>query len=309
MNEEQNKFSLLAKILNGGIAGIAGVSALFPIDLAKTRLQSQRRGPAVQSRYTGLLDCLVKTAKAEGFWGLYRGVGINLLLVTPEKALKLASNDLFRHLLTTKDGKLPVSREMLAGAGAGVIQVFVTTPMELLKVRLQNSGGQLTEDKLRTSNPVPQTLTTRTLFRELTYSRGVRGLYQGYSATLLRNVTFSILYFPLFAHLSKLGPRRSPGSSQAVFWWSFLCGCTAGAVSAVAVTPADVVKTRLQLQADQQRYGGIVDAFKQILRLEGGAALMVGALPRVLVIAPLFGMAQMVYFLGIGERILGIQQE
>ena len=49
--------------------------------------------------------------------------------------------------------------------------MFVTTPMELLKVRLQNSGGQLTEDKLRTSNPVPQTLTTRTLFRELTYSR------------------------------------------------------------------------------------------------------------------------------------------
>ena len=52
-----------------------------------------------------------------------------------------------------------------------------------------------------------------------------------------------------------------------------------------------------------------MDVFKQILRVEGGAALMAGAVPRVLVIAPLFGMAQMVYFLGIGECILGIEQE
>ena len=51
-----------------------------------------------------------------------------------------------------------------------ILQVLVTTPMELLKVRLQNSGGQLTEGKPRTSHAIPA-LTTRTLFRELTYSR------------------------------------------------------------------------------------------------------------------------------------------
>ena len=59
----------------------------------------------------------------KGFWGLYRGVGINLLLVTPEKAVKLASNDLFRQLLITQDGKLPVSHEMMAGAATGFVQV------------------------------------------------------------------------------------------------------------------------------------------------------------------------------------------
>lgn len=40
-------FSLPAKLINGGIAGIVGVTCVFPIDLAKTRLQNQRHGQQV----------------------------------------------------------------------------------------------------------------------------------------------------------------------------------------------------------------------------------------------------------------------
>lgn len=40
-------FSLPAKLINGGIAGIVGVTCVFPIDLAKTRLQNQRQGQMV----------------------------------------------------------------------------------------------------------------------------------------------------------------------------------------------------------------------------------------------------------------------
>lgn len=36
--------SLPAKLINGGIAGIVGVTCVFPIDLAKTRLQNQQNG-------------------------------------------------------------------------------------------------------------------------------------------------------------------------------------------------------------------------------------------------------------------------
>ena len=35
-------FSILPKIINGGIAGIIGVTCVFPLDLVKTRLQNQR---------------------------------------------------------------------------------------------------------------------------------------------------------------------------------------------------------------------------------------------------------------------------
>lgn len=39
--------SLLPKVINGGIAGIVGVSCVFPIDLVKTRLQNQQEGARV----------------------------------------------------------------------------------------------------------------------------------------------------------------------------------------------------------------------------------------------------------------------
>lgn len=97
------------------------------------------------------------------------GAAVNLALVTPEKAIKLAANDLFRHHLA-KDGYvlllrklsdlymphpltvvykkhllcyrkgLSVFKEMLAGCGAGMCQVIITTPMEMLKIQLQDAG-------------------------------------------------------------------------------------------------------------------------------------------------------------------------
>lgn len=36
--------------------------------------------------------------------------------------------------------KLTLLREMLAGCGAGTCQVIVTTPMEMLKIQLQDAG-------------------------------------------------------------------------------------------------------------------------------------------------------------------------
>nr|KAF6370549.1 solute carrier family 25 member 18 [Myotis myotis] len=87
--------SVTAKLINGGVAGLLGVTCVFPIDLAKTRLQNQHG----KDIYKGMIDCLMKTARVEGFLGMYRGAAVNLTLVTPEKAIKLAANDFFRQLL------------------------------------------------------------------------------------------------------------------------------------------------------------------------------------------------------------------
>ncbi|KAF2357453.1 Mitochondrial substrate/solute carrier [Trinorchestia longiramus] len=97
-------YRLLPKILNGGIAGIVGVTCVFPLDLVKTRLQNQSIGPNGERMYTSMFDCFRKTFRSEGYLGMYRGSGVNILLITPEKAIKLTANDFFRHHLTTKDG-------------------------------------------------------------------------------------------------------------------------------------------------------------------------------------------------------------
>ena len=40
---------------------------------------------------------------------MYRGSGVNILLIAPAKAIKLAANDYFRHKLNRPDGTLPVT--------------------------------------------------------------------------------------------------------------------------------------------------------------------------------------------------------
>lgn len=52
-----------------------------------------------------------------------------------------------------------------------------------------------------------------------------------------RDIPFSIIYFPLFANLNQLGVSELTG--KAPFTHSFLAGCAAGSVAAVAVTPLD----------------------------------------------------------------------
>uniref|UniRef100_A0A674MEB9 Mitochondrial glutamate carrier 1 n=1 Tax=Takifugu rubripes TaxID=31033 RepID=A0A674MEB9_TAKRU len=315
---------LPAKLINGGIAGIVGVTCVFPIDLAKTRLQNQRRGQMV---YKSMMDCLVKTVRSEGYFGMYRGAAVNLTLVTPEKAIKLAANDFFRHQLA-KDGKsLTVFKEMLAGCGAGMCQVVITTPMEMLKIQLQDAGRlaaqqqrpvKMSSTKLVVTNAmlsrsynsgavvaVPRAASAIQIARQLLQTQGVSGLYKGLGATLMRDVPFSVVYFPLFANLNQMG-KPSPGESSP-FYWAFLSGCVAGSTAAVAVNPCDVVKTRLQSLnkgSGEETYSGVVDCVTKILRKEGPTAFLKGAGCRALVIAPLFGIAQVMYFVGIGEYIM-----
>ncbi|KAF7668718.1 hypothetical protein LDENG_00289760 [Lucifuga dentata] len=323
---QQQQISLPAKLINGGVAGMVGVTCVFPIDLAKTRLQNQRNG---QQLYKNMMDCLIKTVKSEGYFGMYRGAAVNLTLVTPEKAIKLAANDFFRHQLSKDGGRLTVFKEMLAGCGAGMCHVIITTPMEMLKIQLQDAGRLAAQQRAIPSvvttlkmgstsavlsrsyntSPAPQIIrvSATQITKELLRTKGVTGLYKGLGVTLMRDIPFSVVYFPLFAHLHQLG-RHSSEDPNVPFYWSFMSGCLAGCTAALAVSPCDVVKTRLQSLkkgANEETYNGVVDCIRKILKKEGPGAFMKGASCRALVIAPLFGIAQVVYFVGVGEFLLG----
>ena len=71
----------------------------------------------------------------------------------------------------------------------------------------------------------------------------------------------------------------------------------AGMPAAYSVTPADVIKTRLQVQArqGQQTYNGIIDAFGKILSEEGPRAFYKGGIARILRSSPQFGVTLAAY--------------
>ncbi|KAK5816349.1 mitochondrial carrier domain-containing protein [Linnemannia elongata] len=282
------------KLAAGAIAGITGVLIVYPLDMVKTRLQNQKVDAAGKLQYRGGLDCFRQVIAKEGARGLYRGIVPNLIGITPEKAIKLAVNDFSREYWAERtnvsEDKLAIQYGMLAGATAGFCQVIATNPMEIVKIQMQVAGAQ----KLA---PGEQRPTAMGIVRSL----GLRGLYRGTPATLMRDVPFSILFFPLNSFLKLQGADEDGKTSFSVILGA---GLVAGVVGASAVTPADVIKTRLQVarKPGDPVYRGIVDCFQQIVKNEGPAALFKGVVPRSLIVAPMFAIALAVYELQ--QRIL-----
>lgn len=278
--------NLALKLINGAIAGVVGTLIIFPIDMVKTRLQNQRIGTDGRFPYKGGLDCFKQIIAKEGVAGLYRGLVPNLVGVTPEKAIKLAVNDITREKLAARLNvpvdQLPISYGMLAGATAGFCQVIATNPMEIVKIRMQVAGS--------TSLPGEARSTAFQIVREL----GPRGLYRGTPATLLRDVPFSVMFFPSHAFLKQ---KFADSEGNTSFGAVFGSGVLAGGLAAAAVTPSDVVKTRLQVAAKQgdPAIEGVYSCFRQIIKQEGPGALFRGALPRAMIVAPLFGIALLTY--------------
>jgi len=74
-----NNFSLA---LMGGFSGAFGASIVYPLNLLRTRLQSQ--GTFSHPRtYTGIVDVTRQTIQGEGVRGLFKGLTPNLLKVVP----------------------------------------------------------------------------------------------------------------------------------------------------------------------------------------------------------------------------------
>ncbi|CAO3681047.1 unnamed protein product [Umbelopsis vinacea] len=270
----------------GAIAGAVGATAVYPIDLVKTRMQNQRSKVVGELLYKNSIDCFKKVVRNEGFAGLYRGLGPQLVGVAPEKAIKLTVNDLIRGKLKNKTtGEIQFWQEMVAGGTAGASQVVFTNPLEIVKIRLQIQGEQAKNLDVPKRSAI-------WIVKHL----GVVGLYKGASACLLRDVPFSAIYFPAYAHLKKdvfhEGPDHKLTISELL-----MAGAIAGMPAAYFTTPADVIKTRLQVEArkGQTSYNGIVDAAKKIYAEEGFKAFFKGGPARIFRSSPQFGVTLTVY--------------
>lgn len=89
-NEEDALPSNFTMALMGGLSGAIGASTVYPINLLRTRLQSQ--GTASHPRtYTGIVDVTRQTIAGEGVRGLFKGLTPNLLKVVPAVSIVSAS--------------------------------------------------------------------------------------------------------------------------------------------------------------------------------------------------------------------------
>lgn len=286
----------------GSVAGAIGATVVYPIDLVKTRMQNQRTGKLATVSgetvlYRNSIDCFGKVIKGEGVLGLYRGLLPQLVGVAPEKAIKLTMNDLVRSILRDKTtGKISLLGEVISGGTAGASQVIFTNPLEIVKIRLQIQGEAV---KL---NPNHVRVGAGKIVTEL----GLKGLYKGSGACLLRDIPFSAIYFTAYSHLKtdffhegkQVVEVDGTASKKKLSPLELLsAGAIAGMPASYLATPADVIKTRLQVvpRPGQQTYHGIFDTIAKIYSQEGLTAFFKGGPARVFRSSPQFGVTLLSY--------------
>ena len=86
---------------------------------------------------------------------------------------------------------------------------------------------------------------------------------------------FSAIYFPAYAHTKALFADEDGYNHPLTL---LAAGAIAGIPAASLVTPADVIKTRLQVVArtGQTTYTGVIDAARKIMAEEGFRAFWKG---------------------------------
>lgn len=259
----------------GAVAGSAGALAAYPFDYVKSQLQTEEG----RAKYDGGFDAAIDICKTYGPFALYRGVLVNIIGVAPEKTVKLGANNFLRVAIMAHFGYLPLAGEIVAGGFAGMMQVIVTNPLEVVKVKMQTSE-----------------MTVKEVMKQID---GLKDLYQGAEACIARDMAFSAILFPFYAHakilmlpfmIALVGEDGAPA-----FWSNLVAGSMSAGPAAFISTPADVIKTRIQQsreEGEEAEYSidkGIFKVGSEIIEMEGHEVLFSGWFERVIRSVPQFG--------------------
>ncbi|KOB72924.1 putative mitochondrial 2-oxoglutarate/malate carrier protein [Operophtera brumata] len=87
------------------VSGVMVAIIVCPFDVTTVRLYNQGSASQGALLYTGVLDCLTKIYRTEGFRGLYKGVGALYLRIAPHTTLSLVIWDMLNNLLLPDNKK------------------------------------------------------------------------------------------------------------------------------------------------------------------------------------------------------------
>ncbi|WFD31950.1 carnitine transporter [Malassezia sp. CBS 17886] len=271
--------------LSGGFGGVCAILVGHPFDLVKTRLQTASPGT-----YTGSLDVIKKTVKADGIAGLYRGMGPPLIGVTPIFAISFWSYDLGKKLVYAgtphrKTKELSLGELAFAGFFSAIPTVLVAGPAERIKVLLQlqgqNAGGP------RYTGPAD-------VVRQLYKQGGLRSIFKGTGATLARDGPGSAAYFAAYEVAKRALTPKDADPNHLNVGTTITAGGIAGMAMWAFAIPPDVIKSRYQ-GAAEGTYSGVLDCARRTVAVDGVGALFRGFWPAMLRAFP----ANAAVFLGV----------
>ena len=270
--------------------------ALHPLSVVKTHLQVQESRVPQNWRQTVSTVALIR--RQEGLRGFYRGfvVGSASMIVGPVYAasmdmIKIMGRRFQEEHKIMKNEKLyyNIICPAVAGTVASILWQSMVVPIDIV------SQIQMIQRK-RLSGEVPQSisLTTRTMnvievpadysFRDIVKHvyrhEGLSGFYRGFGVSLAMYIPASAIVWSTYESV-----RDRQKGSKGIFSHDVVgipsAGFVAGVTSGVLTNPIDVIRTRIQLNADH-REARIGKTVRRMMRVEGLSGFTAGMVVRTL---------------------------
>lgn len=176
----------------GIFGGIAVVLVGHPFDTCKTRMQV-----APEGYYKNTIDCIRRTFKSKGILGFYSGMAPPLY---GQMIFRSAAFGTYFHsvnyLSNGNISSLASTQLLQAGAITGFVISFIETPIDLIKTKLQINifSSSSTGADITIKN---QNVKIIQCVGNIVKSNGIFALWQGWSATAIRNIPVSCSYLSL----------------------------------------------------------------------------------------------------------------
>lgn len=123
--------------LAGGISGSAAKTLIAPMDRIKILFQtSNPEFLQYRGSFFGLFKAGRKIWASDGILGLFQGHLVTLLRIFPYAAIKFVAYEQIRSVLIPNDNYETAIRRVMAGSLSGLLSVFFTYPLDLIRVRL-----------------------------------------------------------------------------------------------------------------------------------------------------------------------------
>ncbi|KAM8879347.1 mitochondrial glycine transporter B-like isoform 1-T1 [Spinachia spinachia] len=263
----------LKAFMCGSLSGTCSTLLFQPLDLIKTRLQNNATSGAPK---VGMFNVLINVIRKENFFSLWKGVSPSFVRCIPGVGIYFSTfYSLKQHYLLEREPN--AGEAVLLGAGARAVAGICMLPFTVIKTRFEsgcyNYGSVVGA------------------LRSVYKTEGIRALFSGLTATLLRDAPFSGIYVMFYRQAKKATPPEVTSSPYAPLV-NFSCGVAAGVMASLATQPADVVKTHIQISPS---HWSTMDAIRYIYMEHGAAGFFRGAVPRSLRRTMMAAMAWTVY--------------
>lgn len=173
---------VLTNVASGGLAGAGSLCIVYPLDYARTRLASDVG--TGKREFSGLLDCLKKTASTpgKGPLALYNGFGVSILGIVPYRGVYFGMFDTLSDLNPyQKDRTMTGLVSKFACAQATAITAgYASYPFDTVRRRLQMQSNKPVEEWVYRG--------TGDCFAKIAKEEGMAAFFKGAGANALRTV-------------------------------------------------------------------------------------------------------------------------